>query len=185
MKSIGSLDSYFSICFRTFLWLAEHGDPHRFDMNQAAREAQECSDLLSQSSYHEQRARKRDEQEQLIRQKQDEERQKLREKQLQEEKERQHQEEERRRLEREQRQKLFERAKNIVTAAESQPTTEKGHRGSGSSRKVRRFKNQNILKNKFVVLARQTRRSRRIYQRFDRFDHEYGKISTKTREKIR
>lgn len=55
------------------------------DLNQATQEAQQCSDLLSQSTYHEIRARKKDEEEQLVRQKQDEERRKLREKQFQEE----------------------------------------------------------------------------------------------------
>ena len=69
---------------RTFTWLSEHGDPHRLDLNQTLQEARQCSDLLSQSTYHEIRARKKDEEEQLARKKQDEERRKLREKQQQE-----------------------------------------------------------------------------------------------------
>lgn len=72
------------IAQKSFSWLGEHGDPHRLDLNQSLQEAQQCSDLLSQSTYHEIRARKKDEEEQLIRKKQDEERRKLREKQVQE-----------------------------------------------------------------------------------------------------
>jgi len=72
------------IAQKSFSWLGEHGDPHRLDLNQSLQEAQQCSDLLSQSTYHEIRARKKDEEEQLVRKKQDEERRKLREKQFQE-----------------------------------------------------------------------------------------------------
>ena len=68
----------------TFTWLSNHVDPHRSDLYQASQEAQKCSDLLQQSNFLQQRAQKKDKEEQLIRQKQDEERKKLREKQIQE-----------------------------------------------------------------------------------------------------
>ena len=83
--SAHSQEDRFTRFYRSFTWLGKHGDPHRLDLNQATQEAQQCSDLLSQSTYHEIRARKKDEEEQLVRRKQDEERRKLREKQLQEE----------------------------------------------------------------------------------------------------
>lgn len=104
-------------------------------MNQALQEAQQCSDLLSQSSYHQQRARKKDEEEQSIRRKQDEERQKLREKQTLEAEDRRRKEDERRQMEREKRQEFVERTKNLLNASESQGPSEKGHRSAGSSKK--------------------------------------------------
>ncbi|CAF4099152.1 unnamed protein product [Rotaria magnacalcarata] len=124
------------IAQKTFSWLGEHGDPHRLDLNQASQEARQCSDLLSQSGYHEIRARKKDEEEQLVRKKQDEERRKLREKQFQDAEERRRQEEERRQLEREKRQQFVERTKNLLTTAESQSTSEKPQRSTGGNKKV-------------------------------------------------
>ncbi|CAF0876803.1 unnamed protein product [Adineta ricciae] len=122
------------IAQKSFTWLGKHGDPHRLDLNQATQEAQQCSDLLSQSTYHEIRARKKDEEEQLVRRKQDEERRKLREKQLQEEEERRRQEDERRQKEREKRQEFVERTKNLLTA-EPQVTSEKSQRATGGTKK--------------------------------------------------
>lgn len=56
----------------------------KFDLAQAAIEARQCSDLLSQAQYHVANARKIDEQEKEQRRKQEEEREALRQKQLQE-----------------------------------------------------------------------------------------------------
>ncbi|CAF3361322.1 unnamed protein product [Rotaria socialis] len=123
------------IAQKTFSWLGEHGDPHRLDLNQASQEARQCSDLLSQSGYHEIRARKKDEEEQLVRKKQDEERRKLREKQFQDAEERRRLEDERRQLEREKRQQFVERTKNLLTTAESQSTSEKPQRSTGGTKK--------------------------------------------------
>ena len=54
----------------------------KFDLNQAATEARQCSDLLSQAHYHVARARKIDEQEREMRRKQEEERDVIRSKQV-------------------------------------------------------------------------------------------------------
>jgi len=56
----------------------------KFDLEQAAAEARQCSDLLSQAQYHVTKARKIDEQEREMRRKQEEERDALRQKQLHE-----------------------------------------------------------------------------------------------------
>lgn len=56
----------------------------KFDLEQAAAEARQCSDLLSQAQYHVAKARKIDEQERELRRKQEEERDTLRQKQIQE-----------------------------------------------------------------------------------------------------
>ncbi|CAF0874480.1 unnamed protein product [Didymodactylos carnosus] len=124
------------IAQKTFTWLSENGDPSRIDLNQSSQEARQCSDYLSQSTYHEIRARKKDEQEQLIRRKQDEERKKLREKQLFEEQERHRKDEERRQLETEKRQEFVKRNMNLLTANEAQEKTEK-QRPSGNKKRAR------------------------------------------------
>lgn len=55
-----------------------NADSQRMDLNYAAQEAQNCSDLLAQSAYHQQRAQQKSVEEQIIRQKQEEARQQLR-----------------------------------------------------------------------------------------------------------
>lgn len=52
----------------------------KFDLNQAASEARQCSDLLSQAQYHVARARKIDEAEREMRKRQEEEREAIRQK---------------------------------------------------------------------------------------------------------
>ena len=52
----------------------------KFDLNQAASEARQCSDLLSQAQYHVERARKIDEAEREMRKRQEEEREAIRQK---------------------------------------------------------------------------------------------------------
>lgn len=52
----------------------------RFDPAQAAAEARQCLDLLSQAQYHVARARKIDEEERMLRKKQEEEREAIKRK---------------------------------------------------------------------------------------------------------
>lgn len=54
--------------------MAEYGDKMRYDVNLAGLEARQCKDLLSQAQYHVARARRVDEEERMLRRKQDEER---------------------------------------------------------------------------------------------------------------
>jgi RNA polymerase-associated protein CTR9 len=56
----------------------------RFDLEQAATEARQCSDLLSQAQYHVAKARKIDEQERELKRRQQEEREALKQKHDQE-----------------------------------------------------------------------------------------------------
>ena len=62
--------------------MAVEGDRMKYDLARAAIEARQCQDLLSQAQYHVARARKIDEEEKNLRQKQHAEREKFREKQL-------------------------------------------------------------------------------------------------------
>lgn len=66
---------------RYFNQLSTHGDRMKFDLNQAASEARQCSDLLSQAQYHVERARKIDEAEREMRKRHEEEREAIRQKQ--------------------------------------------------------------------------------------------------------
>lgn len=73
------MDYYFTVkkwfvYFRYFTYLAEYGDKMRYDVNLAGLEARQCKDLLSQAQYHVARARRVDEEERMLRRKQDEER---------------------------------------------------------------------------------------------------------------
>jgi len=72
-----------SVC-RYFQYLSQRGDRMKFDLEQAAVEARQCADLLSQAQYHVANARKIDEQEREQRRRQEEEREALRQKHLQE-----------------------------------------------------------------------------------------------------
>ncbi|CAF2780986.1 unnamed protein product [Rotaria sp. Silwood2] len=148
------------IAQKSFTWLGEHGDPHRLDLNQALQEARQCSDLLSQSTYHEIRARKKDEEEQLVRKKQDEERRKLREKQFQEAEDRRRQEDERRRMEREKRQQFVERTKNLLTT-ESQVTSEKSQRSTGGTKKRQKHDDEEEFINDTTDLIANTERAQK------------------------
>ncbi|CAF1180570.1 unnamed protein product [Rotaria sordida] len=167
------------IAQKSFTWLGEHGDPHRLDLNQSLQEARQCSDLLSQSTYHEIRARKKDEEEQLVRKKQDEERRKLREKQLQEEEERRRQEDERRRMEREKRQQFVERTKNLLTT-ESQVTSEKSHRSTGGTKKRQKHEDEEEFINDTTDLITNTekaqkKRARKTYDGEDKRERKSSK----------
>lgn len=67
-----------------FQHLSVHGDRTKYDLHHSAEEAQQCSDLLSQAHYHVARARKVDDEEKMIRKRQEEEREALRLKQIEE-----------------------------------------------------------------------------------------------------
>jgi len=73
-----------SLAHKYFQYLSANGDRTKYDLGQAAAEAQQCQDLLSQAQYHVARARKLDEEEKLLRKKQEEEREAFRQKQYDE-----------------------------------------------------------------------------------------------------
>lgn len=64
--------------------MSDSGDKLKYDPNLAGLEARQCKDLLSQAQYHVARARRVDEEERLLRRKQDEERTAFKMKQLEE-----------------------------------------------------------------------------------------------------
>uniref|UniRef100_A0A2R5LJB8 Putative rna polymerase-associated protein ctr9 n=1 Tax=Ornithodoros turicata TaxID=34597 RepID=A0A2R5LJB8_9ACAR len=68
------------LAHRYFQYLSVHGDRMKYDLAQAAVEARQCQDLLSQAQYHVARARRMDEEEREVRRKQEEEREALRRK---------------------------------------------------------------------------------------------------------
>lgn len=70
--------------YRYFSYLAEHGDRMQYDVTLAGMEARQCQDLLSQAQYHVARARRVDEEERLLRRKQEDERTAFKMRQLEE-----------------------------------------------------------------------------------------------------
>ena len=72
------------LAHKYFQYLSINGDRTRYDLGQAAAEAQQCQDLLSQAQYHVARARKLDEEEKQLRRKQEQEREAFKQKQLEE-----------------------------------------------------------------------------------------------------
>ena len=66
------------------MYLSKEGDKMRFDINFAIHESRKCADYLSQAQHHLARARRMDDQERMIKQRQEREREALRTKQLQE-----------------------------------------------------------------------------------------------------
>lgn len=127
---------------RYFTFLSINGDKTRFNLTLAAFEAQQCQDLLSQAQYHVSRARRIDEEEKSLRQKQDDERLAFKKKQV----------DDRRRMEEERiknrenallkRQEYVEKTKNVLIIAEPPPDRKKG---AGSFTFIFLFFFQNIL----------------------------------------
>lgn len=66
------------------MYLSKEGDRMKFDLNFATHETRKCADYLSQAQHHLARARRTDDQERMIKEKQDKEREAFRNKQLQE-----------------------------------------------------------------------------------------------------
>ncbi|XP_015748748.1 PREDICTED: RNA polymerase-associated protein CTR9 homolog [Acropora digitifera] len=115
---------------RNFSWLAQNGDRLKFDLSWAAAEARHTGDLLSQAQYHVSRARKVDEEEQAVRQKQEEEKEALRKKKEEEEKLKREQRELQEKELQEKRQQFKEATKNLlVFAPEEQAPKEKASKG--------------------------------------------------------
>ena len=67
------------------MYLSKEGDRMKFDLNFATHEARKCADYLSQAQHHVARARKVDEEEKQLRERQEKERESIRQKQLEEE----------------------------------------------------------------------------------------------------
>ncbi|XP_063697011.1 RNA polymerase-associated protein CTR9 homolog [Culicoides brevitarsis] len=105
------------LSLKYFTYLAQNGDKTRLNVNLAQAEANQCQDLLSQAQYHVARARRIDEQEKSLRQKQEEERREFKKRQ---EEERRRMEELRHKTKEEmlaKRQEYIEKTKNAILLA--------------------------------------------------------------------
>ncbi|KAJ8969598.1 hypothetical protein NQ314_001677 [Rhamnusium bicolor] len=72
------------LSLKYFIYLVEMGDKTKYDVAIAELEARQCRDLLSQAQYHVARARRLDEEERIIKRKQEEERTAFKMRQLEE-----------------------------------------------------------------------------------------------------
>ncbi|XP_076802913.1 RNA polymerase-associated protein CTR9 homolog isoform X1 [Clavelina lepadiformis] len=121
-----------------FQYLSKNGDRMRFDLNQAAKEASKCRDLLSQAQYHVSRARRQDEEERKMKEEQDREKALLREKQLEEERNRIRAQEEKMRALIEQRAQIQDKNKALMQMAEQMEEETPKKKSSGKKRQSRR-----------------------------------------------
>uniref|UniRef100_A0A336K1N5 CSON010701 protein n=1 Tax=Culicoides sonorensis TaxID=179676 RepID=A0A336K1N5_CULSO len=112
-----------------FTYLAQNADKARLNVALAQAEASQCQDLLSQAQYHVARARRIDEQEKALKQKQEEERREFKRRQ---EEERRKMEELRHKTKEDllaKRQEYIEKTKNaIIMASISEEKPQKGRR---------------------------------------------------------
>ncbi|XP_071957066.1 RNA polymerase-associated protein CTR9 homolog [Antedon mediterranea] len=128
LKTVLSAVSELETAQNYFTYLSKAGDRMRFDLNKAASEARQCSDLLNQAQYHVRRARKQDEEERSIRQKQEEERSALRQKIQQEELAKKQAEEQKTQEMLAKRAQFIEKTKNILILPEMK-AEKKGRKG--------------------------------------------------------
>ncbi len=70
--------------YRFFVYLSKEGDRTKFDLNFATQEARKCADFLSQAQHHLARARRVDDEERALKEKQEMEREELNRKQQEE-----------------------------------------------------------------------------------------------------
>lgn len=70
---------------RFFVYLSKEGDRMKFDLNFATHEARKCADFLSQAQHHLARARRADDEERTLKERQELEREELAKKQHEEE----------------------------------------------------------------------------------------------------
>ncbi|CAI9740736.1 polymerase-associated CTR9 homolog [Octopus vulgaris] len=119
LKAVLSAVEDLKLAHRYFMYLGQHGDRMKFDLAQAAIEAGQCHDLLSQAQYHVARARQIDEQEKEVRKQQEQAREALHQKQQQIIMERQKEKEEKERRLAEQRAVIVQKAKKLAQEVEA------------------------------------------------------------------
>uniref|UniRef100_UPI00358F4B51 RNA polymerase-associated protein CTR9 homolog isoform X2 n=1 Tax=Myxine glutinosa TaxID=7769 RepID=UPI00358F4B51 len=99
---------------RYFGYLSKCGDRMKFDLAQAAAEARQCADLLSQAQYHVGRARRQDEEERAARARQQHERETLRQQQQQQQAAKRQKEAAEQQKLQQQRAQFVEKTKNLL-----------------------------------------------------------------------
>lgn len=128
LKTVLAAVHELGLAHRYFQYLSVHGDRMKYDLAQAAAEARQCQDLLSQAQYHVARAKRLDEEEREVRRKQEEEREALRQKLVDEQRRR----EERQRTKEmeliQKRQEFVEKSKNKLLFTEVVEEKRKGGR---------------------------------------------------------
>ncbi|XP_076114425.1 RNA polymerase-associated protein CTR9 homolog [Mytilus galloprovincialis] len=134
LKTVLSAVRDLELAHKYFSHLSTYGDRMKFDLAQAAAEARQCSDLLSQAQYHVARARKIDEADQERRQKQEEDRNAIRQKV-------QEQQMEKQRIKSEMEAKMMEQRAKYVAKAKAialEPEMEDKPRKSGGGKRSKK-----------------------------------------------
>ncbi|OXA64554.1 RNA polymerase-associated protein CTR9 [Folsomia candida] len=117
------------LAHKYFQYLSMNGDRTKYDLGQAAAEAQQCQDILSQAQYHVARARKLDEEEKMLRRKQEDERDAFRFKQMEELKRNEEQKVQQKEEMLRKREEFKEKSKNAMMFMEPPPETKGSKRG--------------------------------------------------------
>ncbi|XP_067928007.1 RNA polymerase-associated protein CTR9 homolog [Watersipora subatra] len=129
---LGAVDDL-KLSHRYFTHLSQHADRSRFDPAQAAAEARQCFDLLSQAQYHVARARKIDEEERALRKKQEGEREAIKRKQQEQETEKLRVLEAQKEKQLEERARFIEKTKNLLVFS-NQPDEGPSRKGKKSKK---------------------------------------------------
>uniref|UniRef100_UPI00398F3FBF LOW QUALITY PROTEIN: RNA polymerase-associated protein CTR9 homolog n=1 Tax=Pristiophorus japonicus TaxID=55135 RepID=UPI00398F3FBF len=139
LKAVLNAVKELELAHRYFKYLSNAGDKMRFDLAQAAAEARQCSDLMSQAQYHVARARKQDEEDRELRCKQEQQKEMLRMQMMKEQEDKKQKEliEQRKLLE--QRSQFLEKTRSLLVFNEEMETAKEKKKGGGKRGKKGEF----------------------------------------------
>ncbi|XP_069759858.1 RNA polymerase-associated protein CTR9 homolog isoform X2 [Narcine bancroftii] len=135
LKAVLNAVKELELAHRYFKYLSNAGDKMRFDLAQAAAEARQCSDLMSQAQYHVARARKQDEEERELRSKQEQQKEMLRMQMVKEQEDKKLKELNEQRKLLEQRNQFLEKTRNLLVFNEEMETSKEKKKGGGGGGK--------------------------------------------------
>eukprot|EP00061_Rhincodon_typus_P017202 g45789.t1 len=139
LKAVLNAVKELELAHRYFKYLSNAGDKMRFDLAQAAAEARQCSDLMSQAQYHVARARKQDEEDRELRCKQEQHKEMLRMQMVKEQEDKKQKELNEQRKLLEQRSQFLEKTRNLLVFNEETETSKEKKKGGGKRGKKGEF----------------------------------------------
>ncbi|XP_060694971.1 RNA polymerase-associated protein CTR9 homolog [Hemiscyllium ocellatum] len=139
LKAVLNAVKELELAHRYFKYLSNAGDKMRFDLAQAAAEARQCSDLMSQAQYHVARARKQDEEDRELRCKQEQHKEMLRMQMVKEQEDKKQKELNEQRKLLEQRSQFLEKTRNLLVFNEEMETSKEKKKGGGKRGKKGEF----------------------------------------------
>uniref|UniRef100_A0A4W3H0L9 RNA polymerase-associated protein CTR9 homolog n=1 Tax=Callorhinchus milii TaxID=7868 RepID=A0A4W3H0L9_CALMI len=129
LKAVLNAVKELELAHRYFKYLSNAGDKMKFDLAQAAAEARQCSDLMSQAQYHVARARKQDEEDRELRSKQEQQKEQLRMQMVKEQEDKKQKELDEQRKLLEQRSQFLEKTKSLLVFNDEMDTPKEKKKG--------------------------------------------------------